>query len=66
MSYGQQNVVCKEGEKGGVCSHKFVVRLCVRGYHLEWFDGSLAFIDLSPMYQYVVRLRASGFWVSSR
>ncbi len=65
-SYGQQNVVCREGVKGGVCSHKFVVRLCMRGCHLEWFHGSLASIDLRSMSQYVVGLRASGFWVSRR
>jgi hypothetical protein len=52
--------------KGGVCSHKFVVRLCMRGCHLEWFHGSLASIDLRSMSQYVVGLRASGFWVSRR
>jgi hypothetical protein len=52
--------------KGGVCSHKSVVRLCMRGCHLEWFHGSLASIDLSPVSEYVVGLRASGFWVSRR
>jgi hypothetical protein len=52
--------------KGGVCSHKFVVRLCMRDCHLEWFHGNLASIDLSPVSQYVVGLRASGFWVSRR
>jgi hypothetical protein len=33
----------------------------MRGCHLEWFHGSLAFIDMSPMSQYVVGLRAFGF-----
>ncbi len=64
LSCGQQNVVCREGVKGRVCSHKSVIRLCMRGCHLEWFHGSLASIDLSPVFQYVVGLRASGFWVS--
>jgi hypothetical protein len=64
LSCGQQNVVCREGVKGGVCSHKSVVRLCMRGCHLEWFHGSLVSIGLSPVSQNVVGLSASRFWDS--
>jgi hypothetical protein len=35
LNCGQQNVVYREGVKGGVCSHKSVVRLCIKGCHLE-------------------------------
>jgi hypothetical protein len=66
LNCGQQNVVCKEGVKGGVCNHKSVVRLCMRGCHLELFHGSLISIDLSPVSQNVVELSASEFWVSGR
>jgi hypothetical protein len=64
LSCGQQNVECRKGVKRGVCSQKFVIRLCMRSCHLECFHGSLVSTDMSPVSQNVVGTGASGFWVS--